>query len=177
MNYFQLVDYLLEKYGEAKHDYFCNETCKTRNPKVSRAKEGLECHHIAEYEAVLLSTTTGAKMYSYEYQLAENLVYCNLIEHLLLHIKIVEEKGKKDKLLIEGMGGVKFISRKLNDLYNGKPIQKDYLKIQFDLIKNNFDDYISVLKYAINLKNANISKSMLSCGWFGNKINKVYKEL
>ena len=55
MTYDELVDYLLKKYGSAQYDYFCNESCKSKNSKVSRTNEGLYCHHIDENKAILLS--------------------------------------------------------------------------------------------------------------------------
>ena len=48
MTYDELVGFLIKKYGPAKFDYFRTETCKSRNPKASRASEGLICHHIDE---------------------------------------------------------------------------------------------------------------------------------
>ena len=55
MTYNELVEYLLNKYGSAKYDYFCNESCKSKNTKVSRTSEGLFCHHIDEDKAIMLS--------------------------------------------------------------------------------------------------------------------------
>ena len=55
MTYDELVDYLLKKYGPAQYDYFCNESCKSKNSKVSRTNEGLYCHHIDENKAISLA--------------------------------------------------------------------------------------------------------------------------
>ena len=96
MKYSELVEYLLKKYGPAKYDYFCTESCKSKNHKVSRTNEGLYCHHIDEDKAIMLSNDSYAIKNPYEYQKAERLVYCNVLEHLILHIKIVEEPRNKD---------------------------------------------------------------------------------
>ena len=88
MTYSELVDYLLKKYGPAKCDYFRTEACKSKNPKVSRTSEGLYCHHIDEDKAIMLCNDKFAANNPFEYQKAERLVYCNALEHLILHIKI-----------------------------------------------------------------------------------------
>lgn len=88
MNYDEFVSYLLKKYGPAKYDYFTNATCKTKSKRISRTKEGLFCHHIDEDKGYMLSRTGCALEQPFEYQKAERLVYCNYIEHLLLHILI-----------------------------------------------------------------------------------------
>ena len=92
MNYKELVTYLLNKYGPSKYDYFHNNTYKTKNKKVTRTQDGLFCHHIDEDKAEDLSNPKLAMQYPYEYQKADRLVYCNYLEHLLLHIQIGEEK-------------------------------------------------------------------------------------
>ena len=48
MTYDEYVKYLINKYGAAEYDYFCNENCKSKNKKNSRTAEGLFCHHIDE---------------------------------------------------------------------------------------------------------------------------------
>lgn len=79
MTYDELVDYLLKKYGPAQYDYFCNESCKSKNSKVSRTNEGLYCHHIDENKAILLSNDKFAVNNPFEYQKANRLVYCNVL--------------------------------------------------------------------------------------------------
>ena len=104
MTYDELVDYLLKKYGPAQYDYFCNESCKSKNSKVSRTNEGLYCHHIDENKAILLSNDKFAVNNPFEYQKANRLVYCNVLEHLILHIKNLKMKMLtkwKSKELVE----------------------------------------------------------------------------
>ena len=91
LTYSQLVEHLLDKYGRSTCDYFYRNNCKSKNPKVSRASEGLICHHIDEDKAIMLSTPKWAAKCPFEWQKADRLVYCNYLEHLLLHIKIAEE--------------------------------------------------------------------------------------
>ena len=89
MTYEELCKYLQGKYGIAKVNYFPNEECRARNKKVSRTNEGLFCHHIYEkFGGSNLCHPSMARQYPYEYQKRENLVYCNYLEHLLLHLKI-----------------------------------------------------------------------------------------
>lgn len=90
-NYFEDIEFLLNKYGAAKYDYFCTESMKKRNSKASRTKEGLFCHHIYEYEYPLICNPIVAQKYPFEIQKKENLCYCNILEHLILHIKIDDE--------------------------------------------------------------------------------------
>lgn len=131
MTYDELVDYLLKKYGSAQYDYFCNESCKSKNPKVSRTNEGLFCHHIDENKAILLCNDKFAVSNPFEYQKANRLVYCNVLEHLILHIKIVEEPKNKNAnpLEIQGICGIiRFICPQINDYFNGYEFKKTVLR-------------------------------------------------
>lgn len=149
MNYDELVTYLLGKYGPSKYDYFLKDNFKTKNTKVSRTKEGLFCHHIDEDKAIMLSNSDYAKNNPFSYQKADRLVYCNYLEHMILHFKIVEGPRNKDANVGElpGLGGIiNYIAPELNAFYTGYEIQKEYLRIAFDLVKDNFDEYIMILK-------------------------------
>ena len=68
MTYYELQDYLLEKYGSAKYDYFTKPECKYKNKKVSRTKEGLYCHHMDEDEGGNLSNPPQARQQCFEWQ-------------------------------------------------------------------------------------------------------------
>lgn len=87
-NYDELVQFLLKKYGPAKYDYFMNELCSSKNKKVTRTSEGLYCHHIDEDKEIMLSNDTLARRCPFAYQKADRLVYCNILEHFLLHILV-----------------------------------------------------------------------------------------
>lgn len=186
MTYRELVEYLLKKYGVAEYDYFCNESCKSKNPKASRSSEGLFCHHIDEDKAIMLSNDEFAAMNPWEYQKKERLVYCNVLEHLILHIKIVEEPRNinANKMELQGIGGaIVFICPQINDYYNEYEFKKEYLINSFKIIENNFDDYIFILKYFLNVIEKNplykllVTKEKLSAGWDKQIVKKIYNEL
>lgn len=183
MTYSELVDYLLNKYGPSEYDYFCNESCKSKNPKASRSSEGLYCHHIDEDKAIMLSNDKYAINNPYEYQKADRLVYCNALEHLILHIKIVEEPRNEEANVgeIQGIGGViNFLCPQINDYYNGYEFKQPHLIKIFSLIENNFDDYIEILKYLLNIIESKplyklyVNKDKLSVGWDRKRIDKIY---
>ena len=186
MTYSELVEYLLKKYGPAKYDYFCTESCKSKNSKVSRTSEGLYCHHIDEDKAIMLSNDKFSPNNPFEYQKADRLVYCNALEHLILHVKIVEEPKNKDanKMELQGIGGaVNFLCPQINDYYNGYEFKQPHLIKIYSLIENNFDDYIYILKYFLNIVEEKpllklfINKERLSIGWDRQIVKKVYNKL
>ena len=186
MTYDELVDYLLKKYGPAQYDYFCNESCKSKNSKVSRTNEGLYCHHIDENKAILLSNDKFAVNNPFEYQQANRLVYCNVLEHLILHIKIVEEPKNENanQMEIQGIGGaVCFICPQINDYFNGYEFKQQYLINIFSLIENNFNDYIDILEYFLDVVEKNpiyksiVTKERLSVGWDQQIVKRVYDQL
>ena len=84
-SYDELVQFLINRYEPAKCDYFTNEYC-TIEGKISRTPEGLYCHHIDEDKVIKLSDKRIAPKSPFIYQKANRLVYCNILEHLLLHI-------------------------------------------------------------------------------------------
>lgn len=186
MTYGELAQYLLKKYGAAKYDYFRTEACKSKNPKVSRTSEGLYCHHIDEDKAIMLCDDKFAINNPFEYQRAERLVYCNALEHLILHIKIVEEPRNRDanEMELQGIGGaINLLCPQINDFYNGYQFKQAYLVKIYSIIENNFDDYINILKYFLNVIEEHplyklvISKERLSIGWDGQIVKKVYVRL
>ena len=186
MTYNELVEYLLKKYGPSEYDYFLNESCKSKNKKASRSSEGLYCHHIDEDKAIMLSNDKYAINNPYEYQKADRLVYCNALEHLILHIKIVEEpqNAQANPGEIQGLGGViSFLCPQINDYYNGYEFKQPHLIKIFSLIENNFDDYIDILKYLLNIIESKpiyklyVNKKSLSVGWDRKIIDKIYNNL
>lgn len=96
MSYDEYVETLLKKYGPAITDYFTDDTYEY-NGSYSRTKEGLVCHHIDEDKVVLLSSADHLKESNvpFRYQKKDRLVYCDYIEHLLLHMKIMEKELNK----------------------------------------------------------------------------------
>ena len=92
LNYLEYCDYLQNKYGIAKCNYM--SPAYNKNPKISRSNEGLFAHHKYEDHAILLSNKKFAMKNPYEWQFAENIVYCDYLEHLYLHILICENPAK-----------------------------------------------------------------------------------
>ena len=184
--YAELVTHLLKKYGVAKHDYFKDTACTTKNPLVSRTSEGLYCHHIDEDKAIMLSNDAYAAANPFDYQKADRLVYCNLLEHLLLHIKIAAEPRNVDanENELPGIGGaVNFICRELNDIFGGKEPSDEWRKKVASLVKDSFDDYIMVLKYLLEVIEKNpiykaaITTESLCVGYDGKVVRPVLNAL
>lgn len=147
LSYAQLVEHLINKYGPVKGDYFVNENCATKNKRITRTAEGLLCHHIDEDKGMMLSNSNMARKHPFEYQKADRLVYCNQIEHLLLHVKIAEESaacGNAHHLL--GIGGaVCFICRELNDCYSGYVFTQAWQIRVMKTVEGDFESYIRIL--------------------------------
>ena len=186
LSYAQFVERLLKKYGAAKHNYFKDTTCTVKNPLVSRTAEGLYCHHVDEDKAIMLSNDKYAASNPFEYQKADRLVYCNLLEHLLLHVKIVEEprNAEANEHELPGIGGaVNFICKELNDIYAGKEPSEDWRKKVAEVVKNSFDDYILILKRLWQtvekdpLLKAMITKESLCVGYDGKVVPAVLNAL
>ncbi|MBF2564641.1 hypothetical protein [Listeria seeligeri] len=102
--YDELVDHLLNKYGCVRDNYFNRVSYEQKlKSKVNikqiskgnftRSSEGLYCHHIDEKKEVSLSypPTLWEKQLPYEYQEKERLVYCDAVEHVILHALISKE--------------------------------------------------------------------------------------
>ena len=154
MDYKTLVGYLIEKYGAAKYDYFTDAMCKMRSKRITRTKEGLFCHHIDEDKGYNLGDSNCAREQPYEYQKAERLVYCNYLEHLLLHIRIGKDKywrehgsftfPKEFNCFI--VPGITYICSNINDLFEKNGSSVEWQNRCFKGIECNFDDYIYILK-------------------------------
>ena len=184
-SYTDTVKYFLKKYGVAKHNYFKDTNCTTKNPQVTRTSEGLYCHHIDEDKAIMLSNDKFAAANPFDYQKANRLVYCNLLEHLLLHVKIAENPNTQaNENELPGIGGaINFICKDLNDIYAGKEFTDDWRKTVAEKVKDNFDDYIAILRYLWNVIEINpiykaiITKDMLCVGWDGKVVKEVMNAL
>ncbi len=104
LSYRSLISHLLDKYGPVKDCYYKKESYERfmRNEiknitegKYQRTNDGLFCHHIMENRYMNLSNLIFIKKFKPPYmaQLAKNLVYCNLIEHSIIHYKISMESN------------------------------------------------------------------------------------
>ena len=146
LTYLEYCDYLQKKYGIGLSDYMTKSWNKNR--LVTRTKEGLLAHHKFEDHAIMLSTKEYAMANPFEWQLAENIVYCDYLEHLLLHILICEYPSK-DKNVHEavGLGGVvNFLVPELNDLYSGWETQQEWRQNCHKLVINDKDVYLTLLE-------------------------------
>lgn len=131
MPYDEYVDSLLDKYGKVKESYFIGPGYGEKNKNITRTEEGLVIHHIDEDEIQNLSSDDDERIRSedyFKYQLPERLVYCNYVEHMILHMKIVEKELAKpsnerinDTAL--GIGGFGILVSEINYMldrkYNG----------------------------------------------------------
>ncbi|MFB4471841.1 hypothetical protein ACDI16_02585 [Oceanobacillus caeni] len=104
--YDEAIGYLLQKYGSVRDDFFreksyqrfMNGEIKSINPvKNLRTVEGLYRHHIDEIKMLKISDKMFVKKYKipFEYQKKDRLVYCDLIEHTILHALITKETSFK----------------------------------------------------------------------------------
>ena len=144
--YLEYCDYLQQKYGMGLCNYM-SENWK-KNSKVTRTKDGLYVHHKYEDHAIMLSNPEYAKKNPYEWQMKENLVYCDLLEHLLLHQLICEypadNKNKNEQV---GIGGVvNLIVPELNDVYSGWVSKQPWQQNCHNAIIKDKDVYLQVLK-------------------------------
>ena len=182
MSYDEIVKLLLKKYGAVKHDYFTDRECTIKNKLVSRTAEGLFCHHIDEDKAIMLSNDEYAARNPFEYQKKNRLVYCNLLEHLLLHVKIAEEPRNPDanENELPGIGGaINYLCKQLNDIYAGKEPTEEWRKTVAAKVQDHFDDYIRILRHLWSVIEQNplyktiITKQMLCTGWDGKTVDRV----
>ena len=149
--YAEYCEYLKSKYGKVPFKYGSNKN----------KKAGYFIHHIAEDTVPSLSHPEQRKQFP-EYQIPELLVYCDYLEHLLLHIMIGREK---DPALHLGLNGpcrfiipnlINFyehgVKQKINDLYYSL-IERD--KDVFELLIAEYNDLVKdidlVLEHNISL--------------------------
>ncbi|CAK1253162.1 hypothetical protein LMG30237_ALEAABJJ_01458 [Fructobacillus tropaeoli] len=102
MNYREAISYLKNRYGEVTDNYFreksyerfLNQEIKSiAKGKYSKTAEGLYTHHILENKFANISNLNFIRKYQYPFylQTKENLVYADLVEHLILHGLITKE--------------------------------------------------------------------------------------
>ncbi len=199
MDYDEQIEYLLNKYGRAKYDYFYNEKCKSINIKVKRTQEGLFCHHIDESTYVNISKKEIAQQYPFSIQKADRLVYCNYLEHLLLHMKIGEIRFRKKR--IQGQEfrtvgdfvtpGLVFICGQLNELYEKNGSSQSWRMRCYQEVEDNFKDYIFALnQFIVHSKgpcedkesevfsfSVLMLKKLLSSNMQGETVKKIEREL
>ena len=146
LTYLEYCDYLQNKYGIGLTDYMTKSWNK--NAKVARTKEGLLAHHKYEDHAIMLSNKEFAMENPFEWQKAENIIYCDYLEHLFLHILICENTSKnQNDFEAVGIGGViNFIVPELNDFYSGWKTGQQWRQICHSKIENDKNVYMELLK-------------------------------
>lgn len=143
--YVSYCGFLKKKYGKVPGNYFINDK---KNTKITRGKEGLFIHHIYETKYDMLCNWEHCVLFHPEEALeeaqeAENLVYCNLLEHYLLHLLI-----EKDGYRHYGCSGGIFIwiGPELNDVYSGFTSKLTWKNKSYDLILGEKEDYIKLVQ-------------------------------
>ena len=146
LTYLEYCDYLQKKYGIGLCDYMTKSWNKNR--KVTRTKDGLYVHHKYEDHAIRLSKPECAKNNPFEWQQKENLVYCDLLEHLFLHLLICKYPAKdKNENEVVGVGGaLEYIVPELNDVYSGWTSKQQWQQNCHNAIINDKDVYLELLK-------------------------------
>ena len=181
MTYREYCKYLQDKYGIPKNSYYNEQYNKNRN---SRTSEGLVIHHICEDIKPNLCNKEVAKSCDFNYQLPENLCYCDYLEHLFLHILITEYPNEETDDVVGIGGSANYLIPELNNLFSGyipEQSSKKYVINCFNRVKDDFITY----KYLISrfLSNNDVPKeSLVNVVLSGNKNyfneeSKIYSEL
>ena len=146
LSYFQYCDYLQNKYGIGWYPYMT--VSWNKNNRASRTTEGLVAHHKFEDRAIMLSHKEWAMKHPYEWQMPQNLIYCDYLEHLLLHILICENSlENKDVPTGVGIGGIiNYLVPELNDFYSGCEPKPEWKKTCLDKVKVDKNVYLALLK-------------------------------
>ena len=168
--YLEYCDYLQKKYGIGLNNYMSENWIKSN--KVTRSKEGLYVHHKYEDHAVMLGNPKNAKNNLYEWQMKENLVYCDLLEHLFLHQLICEypavNKNENEQV---GIGGVvNFIVPELNDVYSGWHSKQAWQQNCHNAIIKDKEVYLQLLKRYKDFHD----NSPVSIRWLLKSLNKQF---
>lgn len=147
MDYFEYVDYLLNKYGKVNGDYFIDEDYKIQNSQIKRSYDGLEIHHVDEIDIPLLSC--GSPDGDFSHQKAERLVYADKIEHLLLHIKIEHINQKYNN-------GLHILAKDILKYYQNPPT-KGWERNMYKKIEKRIYDFMFLILY-YKIKNSEFSR-------------------
>lgn len=172
LDYIELCNYLQKKYGIPKSSYFLSIDSKNPTSRIRRSDEGLFVHHIYENTMPDLGKNAIMQITPFDWQQPENLLYCNYLEHFLLHLKIVKEYKSIKGVKILGIGGIiNHFCETLNYFYShytffhkhtwlhariigDEKRANKYEKMikakdkQAEPIKENIDDYLLLLKEA-----------------------------
>lgn len=185
-DYKDYVMYLLNKYGPVPYDYFNESYDNVNSAKNSRTKDGLEIHHIDEDQYLYLSSPKWCQYQRVpmECQKANRLVYCNKLEHLILHLRILEDYHSHE-IETYYKFGIKTLISKINDYfeYTDDNLPNDWTKNMILAIKDKFDVYLLLLIYiaeswvSIYNMNKDKAKDYIVSSYTGQTCNKVSNEL
>lgn len=157
-SYEEYYKYLKNKYGPVLARY-----SQVNTEKYTRKEEGLFVHHIKENVVAGLSDNGVAKENDPLYQEPENLVYCNYLEHLFLHILIGKETALDKNLGLNGALAyiiptlIKFYDRGIintginENYYKVIKDNKATFNVLFDLYNNLIEDIDFTLDHNIVL--------------------------
>ena len=152
--YEQYCDYLVNKHGAATEPYFTDTYwTKTRNKpkqpvankKATRTKEGLFMHHRQENHVASLSSPLVAANHDYELQSAENLVPCDYLEHLFLHILICENPAPFEGEHVGANGTLTWILPALVSFFEKKHIPLEWQIAAFERIEGDKEVYDTLI--------------------------------
>ena len=96
----------------------------------------------------MLADKNFAMQNPFEWQLAENIIYCDYLEHLFLHILICENPAEeRNEFEAVGIGGVvNFIVPELNDVFSGWKTNQTWRETCHNAIKDDKEVYMTLLK-------------------------------
>ncbi|WP_135449560.1 hypothetical protein [Planococcus citreus] len=153
-SYDEAIEFLLKKYGPSQYDYFSEKSYQrfmngeikniTRG-KFTRSGEGLYCHHIDEIKVLKISDQLFIKENNipFEYQRKERLVYCDLIEHTILHVLIIKEAPPE----LGAIGYDAYLKPMIEEWYVDKFIPKpEWMKVCRQRSFLNDDEAILIVK-------------------------------
>lgn len=195
ITYIDYIKILKEKYGEVSGPFFYLTRNNTwaKNQKIPRGKEGLYIHHMFENLFIDLSNIDYYKQLLDECKDNEKLLevvsktqepdflcYCNLLEHLILHMKIALEYNREQYEV-----GIHFIALDLTHYYDLG--DNNLIKATFSAknhqwkqqvyynIKDDYEIYVELCKVGIN--QLNLDPNIFLLDWFGCKYEKLAKDL
>lgn len=138
----------------AKNDFkskYNNYRKPNHNKNRSKYSEGLFLHHVYENKVSNLSYLSTLRKYPiFMYQEKENLVYCNLVEHLILHALIAKETNNQ-----LGLKGYNSILEQVKDLYskarNDELNNKEIVLLEaIGLDDQNYESILALIKTLVN---------------------------
>lgn len=183
--YNEAVEFLLKKYGAAEDDYyreksyerFLKEEIKSiTKGKFARSTEGLECHHILENKFLNMTNNEFIRSQNipFKYHRKERLVFCDIVEHAILHTLI----SKETSLEFGYPGYTVFLRPKVEDWYVKNIIpqkskwhiacyNKAYITLEdaLDLLEK-MDSILSVEINRVNQEKLEEKKMMIQKGNF-----------